>query len=118
VRRGGADLTVNVAIADLPEVGAPKVQVLREMELVTLTPAIRAERNVRSPKGALIYRASERVTASLGMAPGDVIVMINRTPVTSAEDVSRALDYYAGRGLIRVFYEHEGQIYPTDFWIP
>ena len=118
VRRGGADISMNVSIADLPEVGAPKVQVLREMELVTLTPAIRAERGVRSPAGALIYRASDRITAQLGMAPGDVIVMINRTPVTSAEDVSRALDYYAGRGLIRVFYEHEGQIYPTDFWIP
>ena len=89
-----------------------------EMELVTLTPAIRAERGIRSAQGALVYRASERITAQLGMAPGDVIVMINRTPVTSAEDVSRALDYYAGRGLIRVFYEHEGQIYPTDFWIP
>jgi len=118
LRRGSSDLTVSVTIADLPEVGAPKVQVLREMELVTLTPAIRVERNIRSPQGALIYRASDRITAQLGMAPGDVIVMINRTPVTSAEDVSRALDYYAGRGLIRVFYEHEGQIYPTDFWIP
>jgi len=51
------------------------------------------------------------------MSPGDVIVQINRTPVTSAEDVSRALDYYAGRGAIRVFFEHEGSIYPTDFFI-
>jgi serine protease Do len=106
-----------VTIADLPEVSAPKVQVLREMELVTLTPSIRAERGIRSPRGALIYRASERVTAELGMAPGDVIVQVNRTPVTSAEDVTRALDYYAGSGPIRVFFEHEGQIYPTDFFI-
>jgi membrane-associated protease RseP (regulator of RpoE activity) len=87
------------------------------MELVTLTPAIRAERGIRSRQGALIYRASERVTAELGMSPGDVIVQINRTPVTSAEDVTRALDYYAGKGTIRVFFEHEGSIYPTDFFI-
>ena len=117
VRRGGSDVNVSVAIADLPEVTAPKVQVLREMELVTLTPSIRAERGIRSPQGALIYRASERVTAELGMSPGDVIVQINRTPVRSAEDVSRALDYYAGRGTIRVFFEHQGSIYPTDFFI-
>jgi serine protease Do len=117
VRRGGSDVSVTVTIADLPEVSAPKVEVLREMELVTLTPAIRAERGVRSPRGALIYRASERVTAELGMSPGDVIVQINRTPVTSAEDVTRALDYYAGKGTIRVFFEHEGSIYPTDFYI-
>jgi serine protease Do len=117
VRRGGSEVNLTVTIADLPEVSAPKVEVLREMELVTLTPSIRAERNIRSTRGALIYRASERVTQELGMSPGDVIVQINRTPVTSAEDVSRALDYYAGRGTIRVFFEHEGQIFPTDFFI-
>jgi membrane-associated protease RseP (regulator of RpoE activity) len=72
---------------------------------------------VRSSQGALIYRASDRITEELGMAPGDVIVMINRTVVSSAEDVSRALDYYAGRGPIRVFFEHEGQIIATDFSI-
>jgi serine protease Do len=117
VRRGGAEVNASVTIADLPEVTAQKVQVLREMELVTLTPSIRAERRIRSAQGALIYRASERVTAELGMSPGDVIVQINRTPVTSAEDVSRALDYYAGRGTIRVFFEREGSIYTTDFFI-
>ena len=117
VRRGESQLDLTVTIADLPEVSAPKVQVLREMELVSLTPAIRAERGVRSSQGALIYRASERITEELGMAPGDVIVMINRTVVSSAEDVSRALDYYAGRGPIRVFFEHEGQIIATDFSI-
>ena len=117
VQRGGGPLALTVTIADLPEVSAPKVQVLREMELVSLTPAIRAEHGVRSSQGALVYRASERITEELGMAPGDVIVMINRTVVTSAEDVSRALDYYAGRGPIRVFFEHEGQIIATDFSI-
>jgi len=117
VRRGGSETNVSVTIADLPEVSAPKVEVLREMELVTLTPAIRAERGIRSLRGALIYRASERITAELGMSPGDVIVQINRSPITSAEDVSRALDYYAGRGTIRVFFEHEGNIFPTDFFI-
>ena len=117
VRRGGSSVDLTVTIADLPEVNAPKVAVLREMELITLTPAIRAERGILSPRGALVYRASDRVTEELGMVPGDVIVQINRTPVTSAEDVSRALDYYAGRGAIRVFFEHEGQIIPTDFFI-
>jgi len=117
LRRDGSEVNVSVTIADLPEVSAPKVEVLREMELVTLTPAIRAERRIRSRQGALIYRASERITAELGMAPGDVIVQINRTPITSAEDVSRALDYYAGRGTIRLFFEHEGNIFPTDFFI-
>jgi serine protease Do len=117
VRRGGRDMPVTVTIADLPEVSAPKVEVMRELQLVTLTPAIRAERGILSSRGALIYRASDRITQELGMQAGDVIVQINRTPITSAEDVSRALDYYAGRGVIRLFFERQGQIYPTDFVI-
>lgn len=117
VHRGTRDVPATVTIADLPEVSAPKVEVMRELQLVTVTPAIRAERGIQSSRGALIYRASDRITQELGMQAGDVIVQINRTPITSAEDVSRALDYYAGRGVIRLFFERQGQIYPTDFVI-
>jgi serine protease Do len=117
VRRGGAEVPVTVAIADLPEVTAPKVQVLRELELVSLTPAIRAERGIQSLRGALIYRASDRILGELLVQPGDVIVQINRTPIGSAEDASRALDYYSGRGPIRLFFERQGQISSTDFVI-
>lgn len=117
VRRSSRDVPLAVTIADLPEVSAPKVEVLKELQLVTLTPAIRAERGVSSSRGALIYKASDRISQELGMQAGDVIVQINRTPITSAEDVSRALDYYAGRGVIRLFFERQGQIFPTDFVI-
>jgi serine protease Do len=117
LRRGRSEVPVSVVVADLPEVSAPKVQVLRELEVVTLTAAIRAERGIASSRGALVYRASERMTAELGLMPGDVIVQINRTAVGSAEDVSRAVDYYAGRGPIRLFFERQGQISSTDFVI-
>ncbi|MEP6730539.1 MAG: trypsin-like peptidase domain-containing protein, partial [bacterium] len=102
VRRGTGELPMNVTIADLPEVNAPKVQVLKELELLTLTPSIRAERGIRSEKGALVYRASDRITQELFIQPGDLIVQINRSGIESAEDASRALDYYAGRGPIRL----------------
>ena len=117
VHRGTSDVPVNVTIADLPEVSAQKVQVLRELELVTLTPAIRAERGITSEKGALVYRASDRITQELQIQAGDVIVAINRTLIGSAEDASRALDYYAGRGPIRLICEREGQTFPIDFMI-
>lgn len=117
VRRDGAERTLNVAIADLPEVNAPKVQVLRELELVTVTPAIRAERGLRNAQGALVYRASDRVAQELGLQAGDVIVQVNRTPVNSADEAARALDYYGGRGPIRLFFERGGQVYSTDFYI-
>ena len=115
VRRGGSEIQARLRVADLPEVSAPKVQVLRELELVTLTPAIRAERGVRSEQGALVFRASDRVTNEIGIQEGDVILQINRTPVTAAQDVSRAIDQYAPRGALRVFFERGGRVYTTDF---
>jgi serine protease Do len=117
VRRGGSELPLNVTIADLPEVSAPKVQVLKELELVTLTPAIRAERGIRSEKGALVYGASNRITQELFIQSGDLIVAINRTEIGSAQDASRALDYYAGRGPILMICERNGQLFSTEFVI-
>ena len=117
VRRGGREVRVELVVADQPEASAAKVQVLRELELVTLTPQIRADRNITSRRGALIYRVSDRVAADLGIQAGDVIVQINRTPIESADEAARAIDTYAGRGLIRMFYERGGRAYFTDFII-
>jgi serine protease Do len=117
VRRGGRELTVSVRVEDLPEVSARKVEVLRELELVTLTPAIRAERGISSREGAVIYRASDRVSSEIGVQAGDVIVRINRSPVASAEDAARAIDYYGGRGPMRMYIERNGRVLFTDFVI-
>jgi serine protease Do len=115
IKRGNGESDVTVTVADLPEVSAAKVQVLKELELVTLTPAIRAQNGVRSASGALIYRVSERVAEDLGFQAGDVIVQVNRTPITTADEAAQAITYYGGRGPIRVFFEHAGRIYSTDF---
>jgi Do/DeqQ family serine protease len=117
VRRGGRQVETSVVVADLPEVGAPKVEVLRELQLVTLTPAIRAERGVRTSSGALVFGVTERMSQELGLLQGDVIVQVNRTSVNSAEEVQRAIDYYAGRGPIRLYFERGGRVYFTDFVI-
>lgn len=117
VRRGSREMDVTVPVADQPEVTAPKVQVLKELELVTVTPAIQAERNLRFSQGALIFNVSDRVANDLGIQRGDVIVQINNTRIRSAEDAAKALDYYGGRGPIRMFLERDGQIYITDFTI-
>ncbi len=117
LKRAGRDVPVSVTIADLPEVSAAKVAVLKELELVTLTPAIRVDRGIRSPKGALIYNLSDRVTDELGLEKGDVIVQINRIPVESANDAARALNPGAGRTTFHMFFERGGRIYSTDFMI-
>jgi serine protease Do len=117
VKRNGKEVPVTVTIADLPEVSAAKVAVLKELELVTLTPAIRVDRGIRSPRGALIYNLSDRVSDELGLEKGDVIVQINRTPIETANDAARALDAAAGRETIHMFFERGGRIYSTDFMI-
>ena len=78
---------------------------------------IRAEKGVRSEHGAVIYRVSGRVADELGIQDGDVIVQINRTPVDGADDAAKALNYYGGRGPIRMFFERNGQVFSTDFSI-
>ena len=114
VKRGGREIPISVAVVDLPDVNAPRVTVLSEIELITLTPPIRAQYQVQSRQGALVNRVSQRVQQQIGLQSGDVIVQINRTPVTNAEAVNRILTTY-GRGAIRLYFERGGQIYATDF---
>jgi len=113
LRRNGSDMTVNVKVADLPEVNAPRVTVLHEIELTTLTPAIRSERNIRSSAGAYVQSVSPRVSAQIGLAPGDVIVQVNSTRITSAQDAAAALN--SGRGAVVMYVERQGQFYSTEF---
>ena len=117
VRRDGRELAVPITVADLPEVSAPKVQVMRELELLTLTPAIRTERGVRSARGAVVFKVSDRVAEELGLQPGDVIVQINRTPVEDAATVEKLISAQGQRGALRLFFERGGQVYSSDFII-
>ncbi|HEY1951720.1 MAG TPA: trypsin-like peptidase domain-containing protein [Gemmatimonadaceae bacterium] len=114
VKRGTREMPVSVAVVDLPDVNAPRVTVLREIELITLTPQIRAQYQTQSRQGALVNRVSDRVQQQIGLQAGDVIVQVNRTPIGSAEDVNRILTTY-GRGALRMYFERGGQIYATEF---
>ncbi len=117
MRRGSRTFATTVSTVNLPEVDAPKVEVLKQLELVTVTPAIRAERNLRSRAGALVFKVSNRMANELGIQTGDVIVRINNVDVTSADDASQALNRFAGRGPIRMYLERSGTFYVTDFEI-
>jgi serine protease Do len=117
IRRGDRTFDVSVLTENLPEVNAPKVEVLKQLELVTVTPAIRAERNLRSRAGALVFKVSQSMAAQLGIKTGDVIVRINNVDIRTADDASRALSRFAGRGPIRMYLERSGTFYVTDFEI-
>ena len=117
MRRGDREFDTTVNTVDLPEVDAPKVEVLKQLELVTVTPAIRAERNLRSQAGALVFKVSDSMAQQLGIQTGDVIVRINDVNIRTAGDASRALDHFAGGGPIRMYLERSGTYYATDFEI-
>jgi serine protease Do len=108
VADGGAGRVVRVTPADLPSVSAQRVQALQSIQLVTLTPGIRAERSIRSEQGALIVSLSDDARQA-GLEEGDVILQINRSRVRTAEDAARLLQGLDGGGAV-VFLERDGQI--------
>ena len=115
VRRGTREFDVDVDVGDLPEVTAPKVQVLRELELVTVTPAIASDRGLRTPVGALIYNVSQTIAEQTGLQQGDVILRINGSQIRTAQDVARAIEQYGGRTYLRVYVDRSNQLYVTTF---
>lgn len=115
IRRGNRELNLTLRITDLPELTAPRVAVLREMELVTLSPQIRESRRIRSASGALVVNISERVSSEIGIERDDVLLQINNARISSAEDAARAINYFAGRSVIEVWFERNGQLGHTYF---
>ncbi|MBM4193776.1 MAG: trypsin-like serine protease [Gemmatimonadetes bacterium] len=117
IRRGTRELDVTVTVADRPEVTAERVSVLRDIELVDVTAAIRAEHSIRNSGGALIVTVAARVSETLGVQAGDVIVQVMNTPIRDARHAKQVLEAYSGRGRLRMFVERGGQIFSTDFQI-
>ncbi|QJR34980.1 trypsin-like serine protease [Gemmatimonas groenlandica] len=115
VRRGSAEQRFSLQVADAPEVSAPKVTVLRELQLVSLTDVIRQERGVASNAGALVYRVSDRIRDEIGLQDGDVIVQVGQSRVNSAEAASAAIDRYGARGPVYVVFERNRQYLQTSF---
>jgi serine protease Do len=113
-RDGSRTVTRRITTADLPTVSAAKVNVLRGLELVTVTPAVQTERRIRSEQGALVFRVTPEVSSAVGLAEGDVIIGINRTRVTSAQQVADILGALRPRETFRLYFERGGQVRYTD----
>jgi serine protease Do len=117
VARDGRPRDVRLLVEDLPSATAEKVDILGGLRLVTLTPAVRQERGVRSEHGALIYQIPEATARQTGLRTGDVIRQINQVGVASADDVERLIRAARGRGAIRIFFERDGRVGISDFYV-
>lgn len=123
--RAGDDLTLRVEgqarplsikATAFPSMTAARVTVLRDIELITVTPAIQLERGLVSSEGAYITGISDQLRSQLGLLPGDVIVVVNRVRMRSAEDVQRAFEVLAGRGSIQLYLERNGDYIVRNFY--
>jgi serine protease Do len=113
VRNGRQTARRRVVTGDLPTVTAEKYTVLEDLELINVTPAVRAERGIRNEEGVLIFKISPGVSEATGLLEGDVILAIDRTPVRAAPQVGELLNVRPGE-VVRLYLEREGQITFTD----
>jgi len=116
-RHAGEGRSARLAVTDFPTTLAEKVAVLGGMKVVTVTPAVRAERDIQSDHGALIYDLPEDMGEATGLRSGDVILQINRVRVSSAEDLRRAFAATAGAGAVTVWFERSGRLERTGFYV-
>ncbi len=116
-RRGGRTRTARLGVTDLPSSNAEKVAVLGDVQVITVTPAIRQERGIQVERGALIYNIGPEAGTATGLQSGDVIFQINRQRVQGADDLRRAFAAATGGGPVTVWFERGGMVGRTTFYV-
>ena len=116
VLRAEGGRTVRLRTDVLPSVRAERIRILEDLELITVTPEVRAERGVRSERGALVVGISPELQAQLGFRSGDVILQVNNVPVTTAEDAARVFRQIRSGGPIQIYFERQGGLQVRGFY--
>jgi serine protease Do len=104
VREGKAN-SAEVTLKEMPTPGEPSESEHRVgLRLQTVTPSLAHALGIEGvTKGAVVTEVVPGSPADKsGIAAGDVILEVNRKPVTSAADASRALHEAKGSALLRV----------------
>ncbi|MCL7979617.1 MAG: trypsin-like peptidase domain-containing protein [marine benthic group bacterium] len=112
-RREDRILSARLDIEELPSEQAERLEVVRGLELITVTPQIAVERGIEVESGALVTRLSGAASRVTGLREGDVIVGINRRPVESVEDAQGLFRALAGGSRIFVTYYRDGRYYSS-----
>jgi len=114
VRRADGVSALAVRSTELPSERAQRVS-LGDLELVTVTPAIQAERQLVSGRGALVVAAGPETQQTIGLRPGDVVLRINNEDITDAEQVKKVIAYFRNRGEVTLWYERHGSYQWVQF---
>ncbi|MSR01993.1 MAG: PDZ domain-containing protein [Gemmatimonadetes bacterium] len=109
----GAVESRRIITGDLPSVTAARVSVISGLELITVTPGVQAERQIRSDQGALIFRITDEVSRATGLREGDVIRWINRRPIATAAEVKSELGALGSQQAFTITFERQGNVAST-----
>jgi S1-C subfamily serine protease len=115
VRRDGGPQDLTLAAVDPPSASAERVN-LRDLSLITVTPAIQVERQLAAGRGALVVAAGPSWQNAFGIQPGDVIVRINNYVIGQAEEVSRIVQYLSGRTTLTFWFVRGSQVMAGQAW--
>jgi serine protease Do len=115
VRLEGREAELRLTAEELPSLRAERVRVFRDLELVSVTDAIRSERGLESSGGALVTGISAELRRTLGLEEGDVIVGVNNRRIGEAADVARVLDELAPGSRVRLYFERNRGFVVRDF---
>ena len=105
---------VLVEAEPLPSVAAERVELVRDLEVVTVTPGIQAERGLTATEGALVVEISELLARRTGLARGDVLLAVNNTRLSTARDAAEELrrTQQSARPFVLLF-ERNGRVIRT-----
>ena len=108
---------VELVAERLPSVSAPRVRALDGVvTFVTLSAAIRSELGLASEAGALVAEADVSLTRRSGLQPGDVLVQVNNTRITSADEAQRVLEQLPNGRARFVIERRGGYVYQDVVW--
>jgi len=115
LRRTGGDRELRLVAAAPPSASAERVA-LRDLELITVTPEIQAERGLAAGSGALVVSAGAGWQRTLGLQAGDVILQINNYRIQRAEQVQQVVNYLSNRSAMRFYVARGDQLIYADMW--
>ena len=107
---------VTLEATSYPSVTAERLTVLRDIQLITVTLQVQAERDLMSRSGALVTEISAGLSRQLGLREDDVILQINRMRVRSADETAQAFKAVRGTGRVALIFERDGGRYVREFY--
>ena len=105
---------VQLQAAPLPSATADRVELLRDLQVVTVTAGIQAERGLASSEGALVVEISDVLAGVTGLATGDVLLAVNNVRVRTAREAADELRRIQSSGSSFVLrFERNGRMVRT-----